>query len=46
MENLRGLFRALGIGVQILVLGELLFVALATMYAMQTGAQVFRYAGF
>jgi hypothetical protein len=36
----------LGVLVQIMVLGELLFVALATMYAMQTGTQIFRYAGF
>ena len=46
MVTLRRLFRALGITLQILVLGELLFIAVATMYAMRTGTHVFRYAGF
>jgi hypothetical protein len=46
MATLRRLSRGLGIALQVLVLGELLFIAVATMYAMQTGAQVFRYAGF
>jgi hypothetical protein len=46
MWNLRCFFRALGVAVQVLVLGELLFVAVITMYASSTGAQVFRYAGF
>ena len=39
-------FRRLGIAVQIVVLGEALFLAIATMYAMQTMARVFRYANF
>ena len=46
MLKLRGFFRGLGIAVQIFVLGELLFVALATLYSMQKDSHVFRYAGF
>lgn len=39
-------FRGLGIAFQVIVLGEALFIALITMYAMQSGARIFRYAGF
>ena len=38
--------RTLGIAVRILVLGQLLALALAEMYVVQTGARVFAYAGF
>ena len=40
------IFRKLGLAVQILVLGELLFLAVNALYAMQTGARVFKYAQF
>ena len=46
MLKLRGFFRVLGMAVQIFVLGELLFLAVATLYSMQTDSHVFRYAGF
>lgn len=39
-------FRGLGIGLQVLVLGELLLVALVVMHVVDTGGRVFRYAGF
>ena len=39
-------FRIAGILLQIIVLGEGLYLAIATLYAMQTGARLFRYAGF
>lgn len=42
----RNLCCALGVTVQIVVLGEALFVAIATLYSLESGTQVFRYAGF
>jgi hypothetical protein len=44
--SMRRLLYLLGLAVQIVVLGEALFFALVTLYAMQTDARVFRYAGF
>jgi hypothetical protein len=38
--------RWLGVAIQLLVLGELLFVAVSQMYIAETGARIFRYAGF
>jgi hypothetical protein len=38
--------RIAGIVLQAVVLGEALFMAIVTLYAMQSGAQLFRYAGF
>jgi hypothetical protein len=38
--------RRLGVAIQLLVLGELLFVAISQMYVAETGARIFRYAGF
>jgi len=38
--------RALGLALRIFVLGELLFFALTELYVAETGARVFRYAGF
>lgn len=46
MLRLEKVCRAAGIAVQIVVLGELLLLAISTMYAIQTNSQVFRYAGF
>ena len=46
MFSVNGFLKALGIAVQIIILGEALFLAVAMMYSMQTQAQVFRYAGF
>ncbi|NUQ61490.1 MAG: hypothetical protein HUU20_03315 [Pirellulales bacterium] len=46
MSNLEKICRAAGIVVQIIVMGELLLLAIGTMYAIQTNTQVFRYAGF
>ena len=43
MERLLG---GLGVAVRIVVLGELLFLAILVMYAMQSEAKVFQYAGF
>jgi len=40
------LARILGITVQILVLGELLFIALSQMVVLQTAARIFQYAEF
>lgn len=40
------LFGGLGIAVRVVVLGELLFLAILVMYAMQSGAKVFQYVGF
>jgi hypothetical protein len=37
---------ALGIALQIIVLGQLLVIALGGLYAASAGARVFRYAGF
>lgn len=36
----------LGITVQVLVLGELLFAALSQMVVLQTAARIFQYAEF
>ena len=44
--NMERICRFVGILLQIIVLGEGLFLAISTLYAMQTGARVFRYAGF
>ena len=38
--------RRLGIGLQAVVLGTLLFLALLGLAALTTGATVFRYQGF
>ena len=38
--------RRLGWAVQALVLGALLFLAIATLIGLSTGARVFRYQGF
>ncbi len=46
MDSNKAFFKRLGIAVQIVVLGNALFLAIATMYAMQTMARVFRYANF
>ncbi len=43
---LETVFGALGILVRIVVLGEALFLAIATLFAMHTNANVFRYIGF
>ena len=40
------LARALGIVVQAVVLGVLLFYALGWLLGMETGARIFRYQGF
>lgn len=40
------LARALGIALQILVLGQLLSMALSEMYVAHTGARVFKYAEY
>jgi hypothetical protein len=45
-EAMRKLFRRFGTAIQIIFLGEALFWALVTLYAMQANARVFRYAGF
>jgi hypothetical protein len=39
-------WRRLGIAIQILVFGELLFFAVAELYVLESGARLFRYAGF
>ena len=39
-------WRALGVALRIFVLGQLLFFALTELYVAETGARVFRYAGF
>ncbi len=39
-------FRFAGAFVQAFVLGQALFFALWTLYSVQTGSRVFRYAGF
>ena len=36
----------LGIGIQIVIFGELLFFAIAELYVLESGARLFRYAGF
>ncbi len=46
MSRVEKVCRTAGIVVQIIVLGELLLLAIGTMYAIQTNTQVFRYAGF
>jgi len=46
MSPLERCFKAAGVVLQAVILGEALFVAIVTLYAMQSGAQVFRYAGF
>ncbi len=43
---MRRFARWLGVAIQLLVLGQLLFVAVSQMYVVQTGARIFRYAGF
>jgi hypothetical protein len=39
-------WKAVGVALQILVLGELLFAALVVMYVTEPGERIFRYAGF
>ncbi len=39
-------WKALGASLQILILGELLLAAFGVMVVMETGARIFRYAGF
>jgi hypothetical protein len=39
-------FYLLGVALQVLVIGEGLFFAIVTLYAMHADARVFRYAGF
>lgn len=39
-------FRVLGVAIQILVLGQLLFLALLKWYGVEAGARIFRYAGY
>lgn len=46
MSKLSVFFRALGTTIRVIVLGELLFIALVTLYSMQTNSHIFRYAGF
>ena len=38
--------RRLGMLLQVLLLGQLLAIALGGLYAVSTGARIFRYAGF
>lgn len=38
--------RILGIAIQVVVLGELLFMALSEMVVLQTAARIFQYAEF
>jgi hypothetical protein len=38
--------RTVGAILQAILLGEALFFALWTLYSVQTGSRVFRYAGF
>jgi len=38
--------RALGMALQVIILGQLLVIALGGLYAASAGARVFRYAGF
>jgi hypothetical protein len=40
------LFRSIGIAVRSVLFGQALLIAFVTMYAMQSGARIFRYAGF
>ena len=39
-------FRAVGVTIRAVVLGELLFLAIVVLYALQSRATVFEYAGF